>query len=51
MPIEMYGVIMEYPQTAGAVFALILIIPSLVLLFALRKYIGPNAMAGGFKMK
>lgn len=51
MPIEMYGVIMEYPLTAGAVFALILIIPSLVLLFALRKYIGPNAMAGGFKMK
>ncbi|MGI5077514.1 ABC transporter permease [Treponema maltophilum] len=51
MPVEMYGVILDYPGQAGAVFALILIIPSLVLILAMRKYIGPAAIAGGFKMK
>lgn len=51
MPVEMYGIIMDYPGQAGAVFALLLIIPSAVLIFAMRKYIGPEAIAGGFKMK
>jgi putative spermidine/putrescine transport system permease protein len=51
MPVEMYGIILDYPGQAGAVFALLLIIPSAVLIFALRKYIGPKAIAGGFKMK
>ncbi|NCB94050.1 MAG: ABC transporter permease subunit [Clostridia bacterium] len=51
MPVEMYGIILDYPGQAGAVFGLLLIIPSAVLIFALRKYIGPKAIAGGFKMK
>ena len=51
MPVEMYGIILDYPGQAGAVFAILLIIPSAVLIFALRKYIGPEAIAGGFKMK
>lgn len=51
MPVQMYGIILDYPGQAGAVFALLLIIPSAVLIFALRKYIGPEAIAGGFKMK
>lgn len=51
MPVEMYSVIMDYSVMAGAVFAVILIIPTIILLFALRKYIGPEAMAGGFKLK
>jgi putative spermidine/putrescine transport system permease protein len=51
MPIEMYGVILDFPATAGAVFAIILIIPTILLLFGLRKFIGPEALAKGFKMK
>lgn len=51
MPVEMYGIILDYPGQAGAVFAILLIIPSALLIFAMRKYIGPDAIAGGFKMK
>lgn len=50
MPIEMYSVIQDYSVMAGAVFAVILIIPTILLLIALRKYIGPEAIAGGFKL-
>ena len=51
MPVQMYGIILDYPGQAGAVFALLLIIPSAILIFAMRKYIGPEAISGGFKMK
>lgn len=51
MPVEMYGIILDYPGQAGAVFAIILMIPAAVMIFAMRKYIGPEAIAGGFKMK
>lgn len=51
MPTEMFGIILDYPATAGAAFAVILIIPTIILLFVLRRYIGPEAIAGGFKMK
>lgn len=50
MPVEMYGVILDYPATAGAVFALILIIPNLILLLLMRKYVGPETISKGFKM-
>ncbi|MFO7153787.1 MAG: ABC transporter permease subunit [Caldicoprobacter oshimai] len=50
MPVEMYGVILDYPATAGAVFALILMIPHLLLLLLLRRYIGPETLSKGFKM-
>lgn len=51
MAVQMYGVILDYPIQAGAVFALILIIPTIIMIILLRKYIGPEAMANGFKMK
>lgn len=51
MAVEMYGIILDYPAQAGAVFAIILIIPTVVLLVCLRKYLTPEAMAGGFNMK
>lgn len=50
MPVEMYGVILDYPATAGAVFALILIIPNLILLLLMRKYVGPETLSKGYKM-
>ena len=51
MPVEMYGIILDYPGQAGAVFAILLMIPAAIMIFAMRKYIGPEAIAGGFKMK
>ena len=51
MPVEMYGIILDFPSTGGSVFAVILMIPSIVLLIALRRFVGPEAIAGGFKMK
>lgn len=50
MMTEMYGVILDFPATAGAVFALIIVIPNLLLLILMRKYIGADTMAKGFKM-
>ena len=50
MPVEMYGVILDYPATAGAVFALILLIPNILLLTIMRKYVGPETLSKGFKM-
>lgn len=52
MPVAMYGIILDSSAVQlGAVFALLLIIPSVILIFMMRKYIGPEAIAGGFKMK
>ena len=50
MMTEMYGVILDFPATAGAVFALIIVIPNLLLLILMRKYIGADTLAKGFKM-
>ncbi len=50
MTVEMYGVILDYPATAGAVFALILIIPNLLLLLLMRKYVGADTLSKGYKM-
>ena len=50
MMTEMYGVILDFPATAGAVFALLLMIPNFVLLLLMRRYIGADTMSKGFKM-
>lgn len=44
MATEMYGVIMDFPITAGAVFSLLLIIPSFVIVFIFRKHISAQAI-------
>ena len=52
MPVAMYGIVLDSSAIQiGAVFAILLIIPSALLIFVMRKYIGPDAIAGGFKMK
>ena len=52
MPVAMYGIVLDSSAIQiGAVFAILLIIPSALLIFVMRKYIGPEAIAGGFKMK
>lgn len=52
MPVAMYGIVLDSSAVQiGAVFAILLIIPSAIMIFLMRKYIGPEAIAGGFKMK
>lgn len=52
MPVAMYGIVLDSSAVQiGAVFAILLIIPSAIMIFAMRKYIGPEAISGGFKMK
>ena len=51
MPVQMYSVIQDYSIMAGAVFAVCMLIPVIIILISLRKYIGPEALAGGFKLK
>lgn len=52
MPVAMYGIVLDSSAVQiGAVFAILLIIPSVLMIFAMRKYIGPEAISGGFKMK
>jgi len=50
IPVVMYSVIFDYPATAGAVFSLILLIPTLIILLGARKAVGGNALAEGFKV-
>lgn len=51
MPVELYGVIMEYPLTAGPVLSLILIIPTILILFLLRKYLSAENISKGYGVK
>jgi putative spermidine/putrescine transport system permease protein len=51
IPVVMYGVIYDYPSTAGAVFAVILVMPTIILLTIFRRFAGADAMSAGFKMK
>jgi putative spermidine/putrescine transport system permease protein len=50
IPVALYGIIMEYPLTAGPVLSLILIIPTVLILFLVRKYMNANTMSKGFGM-
>lgn len=50
MPVQLYGVIMEYPLTAGPVLSLILIIPTVLILFLVRKYMNSDTISKGYGM-
>jgi putative spermidine/putrescine transport system permease protein len=51
MPIVMYSVVSDYPSTAGAVFSIILALPTLILLLAARRFVNADVMGSGFQMK
>lgn len=51
MPVMMYTVISDYNVMAAAVYALMMIIPTVILLILLRRYVGPDAIASGFKLR
>ncbi|WP_105566032.1 ABC transporter permease [Microbacterium halophytorum] len=51
MPTEMYSLVLNYPQQVAAVFALMLSIPSVVLLLLTRRYIMGGQLAEGFQIR
>ncbi|CAJ1315472.1 ABC transporter permease subunit [Paenibacillus sp. PK4536] len=51
MPIIMYSIIADYPNTTGAVFSVILTLPTVILLVAARKFVSADVLSGGFQVK
>ena len=50
VPVELYGIIMQYPTTAGPVLSFILLIPALLILILGRKYISVDSISKGYNM-
>nr|WP_145402243.1 ABC transporter permease subunit [Paenibacillus xylanexedens] len=51
MPIVMYSIISDFPSTAGAVFSIILTLPTIILLLAAQRLVSADVLASGFQMK
>lgn len=51
MPVIMYVLVANYPQPVGAVFSILLSLPSLILLLAARRYLTSGYLAAGFRVK
>ncbi|MBK4346297.1 ABC transporter permease subunit [Lacisediminihabitans sp. G11-30] len=51
MPTEMYSLIGHYPGQVSAVFSILLAIPSVLLLFTVRKHVMSGAVADGFQLR
>lgn len=51
MPVVMYSIIADYPSTTGAVFSVILSLPTIILLLAARRFVSADVLAGGFQVK
>lgn len=51
IPVVMYSVIFDYPISAGAVFAIILVIPTVILILIASKLAGKGALSEGFRMR
>lgn len=51
MPVIMYVLVANYPQPVGAVFSILLSLPSLILLLAARRFLTAGYLAAGFRVK
>ncbi len=51
IPVELYGVIMQYPTTAGPVLSIILILPTILIMLLAKKYINSDVISKGFNAK
>ncbi len=51
MPIEMYALVLNYPQQVAAVFSILLSVPSVVLMFAVRRHVIGGRLAEGFQLR
>jgi putative spermidine/putrescine transport system permease protein len=51
MPTQMYSLVNNYPPQAAAVFALLLSVPSVALMLAVRKHVMGGTLARGFELR
>lgn len=51
MPTEMYTLISDYPSQVSAVFSILLSIPSVLLMLAVRRHVMSGALAEGFQLR
>lgn len=51
MPTEMYSLVLNYPPQVAAVFAILLSIPSVVLLLLTRRFVFGGRLAEGFQIR
>ncbi len=51
MPVIMYTLVSNYPQPVGAVFSILLSLPSLILLIAARRFLTAGYLAAGFRVR
>ncbi|WP_010277301.1 ABC transporter permease [Paenibacillus senegalensis] len=51
MPIVMYSIISDFPSSAGAVFSIILTLPTIILLLAAQRLVSADVLASGFQTK
>ena len=51
MPTEMYNLIGHYPSQVSAVFSILLSIPSVLLMLAVRRHVMSGALAEGFQLR
>lgn len=50
MPVQMYSLVSDYPPEAAAVFAVLLSIPSVILMLLVRKHVMGGSLARGFQV-
>ena len=51
MPTEMYTLVLNYPEQVGAVFSILLAIPSVILMSLARKHVMGGRLAEGFQIR
>ena len=51
MPTEMYTLVLNYPEQVAAVFALLLAVPSVLLMALVRKHVMGGKLAEGFQIR
>ncbi|MCJ8010244.1 ABC transporter permease subunit [Paenibacillus sp. KQZ6P-2] len=51
MPVIMYSIISDYPAYAGAVFSIILTLPTIILLLAAKRFVSADVLSSGFQFK
>jgi putative spermidine/putrescine transport system permease protein len=50
MPVQMYSLVSDYPPEAAAVFAVLLAMPSVILMLLVRRHVMGGALARGFQI-
>lgn len=51
MPVIMYAIVSDYPSTAGAVFSVVLSLPTIILLLAVKRFVNGDVLSRGFQGK